>query len=424
MQESKNSVKMVNYVRKFLYLISLSQVTKMPIPTPFYPRTAALSESHEWRDWSGYLAASLYEPTHEREYYAIRNSAALIDASPLFKYEIRGLDAERLVNRIFTRDVSRCAVGQVMYSSWCDDEGKVIDDGTISRLDGDHFRITSADPNLAWFRDCAYGMDVQITDVSIELATLALQGPKSRQILQEVVRHVDLESLHYYRWARGFAGGIPLQISRTGYTGDLGYELWISPDNAERIWDLLMAAGEGFGITPAGMLALDIARIEAGLVLIQVDYVSTRAALIESQKSTPYEINLGWSVNLEKPSFVGRSSLINESRRAKRRYLTGLEVDWEDLERLYGRYGLAPQLAGRASRSAVPIYSKGNQVGQMTSHTFSPVLKKYIGIGTIEDPRTGMGDRVEVEVTIEHIRHKASAQLVKLPFFDPPRKRA
>ena len=396
----------------------------MPIPSPFHPRTSALMESHEWRDWSGYLAASLYEPLHDREYYAIRSSAALIDVSPLFKYEIRGPDAERLVDRIITRDANRCAVGQVLYTPWCDDDGKVIDDGTVTRLATDRFRVTSADPNLAWFQDCAWGMQVEIQDVSAELAALALQGPNARVILQQVIQGIDLQGLKFYRAAPACLGDLPLYVSRTGYTGDLGYELWVAPEGALILWDALIEHGEGYGITPAGMLALDLARIEAGLVMIQVDYISTRHALIEEQKSSPFEIGLSWAVDMKKKSFVGKRSLQAELARGFTWRLVGVEVDWNSLENIYAQFDLTPRLAGRASRVAAPVYQGGEQIGQMTSHAFSPLLKKYLGIASIKSQHASYGARVSVEVTVEYTRQKAQATLVALPFYNPPRKRA
>jgi aminomethyltransferase len=402
----------------------------MPIPTPFHSRTSPLCKSHEWRGWSGYLAAAMYEPVHEYEYYAIRNSAAMIDVSPLFKYEIRGPDAERLVNRIMTRDVAKCAVGQVMYSPWCDDDGKVIDDGTISRLTPDAFRVTAADPSLVWFQDCGYGMQVEVVDVSNELAALALQGPNARKILKEIVTGIDLDALRYYHFGQGSAAGLPVTISRTGYTGDLGYELWVAPQDAGPLWDRLMEAGRGYGIAPAGMVALDIARIEAGLLLIEIDYISSRKALIESQKSSPFEIGLGWTVDLDKQGFVGRQALLAEKRQGTSKWRwVGFEVIWESLEGLYASEGLAPQVAGRASRSPVPVYQDGRQVGQVTSHTFSPILKKYIGLGTVQKPYAVPGnqakaDQVGMEFTIEYVRRQAQARIVKTPFFNPARKRA
>lgn len=395
----------------------------MPIPTPFHTRTAALCQSHEWRNWVGYLVAGTYEPTHEREYYAVRNSAALFDISPLFKYEISGPDALRLVNRIMTRNIAKCAVGQVMYSPWCDEAGKVIDDGTISRLAENRFRLTAADPNLRWFQDCGFGLDVNVIDVTTHLAALALQGPNARKILKTVARGVDLDQLKYFRLAEATADGFPLTITRTGYTGDLGYELWVAPEHAERLWDLLMDHGHGYGITPAGLVALDIARIEAGLLLIEVDYISAHKALIEAQKSSPFEIGLGWTVALDKGDFVGRKALLAERERGSKWQFVGLDIHWDSLEKLFGAVDLPPLVAGRASRLPVPVYKNGLQIGQITSRTFSPLLKKYIGIGAVKSQYAALGSQVEVEITVEYSRQTGTATIVKTPFFDPERKR-
>jgi len=396
----------------------------MPIPSPFHTRTAPLNESYEWRNWSGYLSASLYEPTHEREYFAIRNAAALIDVSPLYKYEFHGPDALRALNRIMTRDIARCAVGQVMYSAWCDDGGAVIDDGTVARLASDHFRITAAEPNLVWFQDCAFGMQVEIRDVSVELAALAVQGPNARAILSQVASGVDLQSLKYYRLADGQIGNLPVTVSRTGYTGDLGYELWVASQQAGQVWDTVYAAGEPYGAQAVGIVALDIARIEAGLIMLGVDYISARKALIPAQRSSPFEIGLQWAVDLDKPNFIGRRALAAEKQSGSKWKFVGLEVRWESLEEVYEHYGLAPTLAGRASRAAVPVYQSGRQVGQMTSYTFSPILKKYIAIGTIENAVASSGQAVQMEITVEYVRHQAAAAIVKPPFFNPARKRA
>jgi glycine cleavage system T protein (aminomethyltransferase) len=396
----------------------------MPIPSPFHTRTAPLSLNQEWRNWAGYLAAATYENSHEREYFAIRNSVAIIDVSPLYKYEISGQGALRAVNRIMTRDFERCPVGQVRYTPWCDDDGKVLDDGTVARLAGDRFRITAAEANLAWFQDCTFGLDAEVQDVSERLASLAVQGPFARQLLKEVVRGIDLDSLKYYHLAEGTLNRVSLTISRTGYTGDLGYELWFAPEFALEIWDVLMERGQRFGILPAGMVALDIARIEAGLIMLQVDYISARKALIEVQKSSPYELGLGWAVNLEKPTFVGRQALLAEHKRGSPWSLAGLEIDWLSMESEFARVDLVPQVAGRASRSAVPVYQGDRQVGQATSLAFSPILKKYISIATLESPSADPGTPVEVELTVEYVRRRAAARVAKLPFFNPARKRS
>jgi aminomethyltransferase len=396
----------------------------MPIPTPFHSRTSKYCESHEWREWAGYQVASTYEPSHEREYFAIRNAVALIDVSPLYKYEIRGPDATRLVNRIITRDITRCAIGQIFYTPWCDDDGKVIDDGTVAHLDDNFYRITAAESNLAWFQDCGINMDVAVSDVSEDLAVLAVQGPFARHILRGVIQGIDLEELSYYRVRQGIFRDSSAWVSRTGYTGDLGYEIWISPDAAPHLWDMLMDTGEEFGVVPAGLVALDIARIEAGLLMLQVDYISSRKSLVRSQTSSPFELGLGWTVDLQKKHFIGREDLMSESLRGSSWSIVGLEIDWQSLEDEFNRVGLVPQVVGRASRAAVPVYLEKRYIGHATSQAFSPILKKYIAIASLEKRFASIGKKVNLEITVEHVRRIAQARVVKLPFFNPVRKKA
>ena len=395
----------------------------MPIGTPFHPRTSALCESMSWRDWAGYFAVSQYEATHEREYNAIRNAAALIDVSPLFKYRISGRDATRLVDRVVTRDVPKMAVGQVAYTHWCDGDGKVIDDGTVSRLAPDLYRWTAAEPNLRWIRQNAHGLEVAVEDVSDKLAALALQGPTSREILKRCAEG-DVAGLKYFRVMKASVRGIPVEISRTGYTGDLGYELWVGSEQALALWDALMEAGRAYDITPTGMLALDVARIEAGLILLDVDYTSAKKALIPSQKYSPFEIGLGRLVNLKKAPFVGLAALRREAEQGAPRELVGLDVSWSDVERLHDESGLAPQIPLTASRVSVPVFQDGAQVGRASSTTWSPTLKKMIALATVERDAAQPGTPLQVELTVDHRRREAGAVVTKLPFFDPPRKRA
>src|SRR4029078_7828584 len=252
----------------------------MPIGTAFHERTFALCESLNFRDWSGYYAVSSYEPHHEHEYNAIRNASALIDISPLYKYRLTGKDATRLVDRIITRDMRRVTVGQVVYTPWCDERGKVIDDGTVSRLEENVYRWTAADPSLRWFTQNAAGRDVAIEDISESISALALQGPTSGRLLKSLVKDADIANLKYFRVTKATIAGVPVEISRTGYTGDLGYEIWVSSEKALRVWDELMTGGKAFDIHPTGMLALDVARIEASLLLIEIDFNSSKKALI------------------------------------------------------------------------------------------------------------------------------------------------
>jgi aminomethyltransferase len=392
-------------------------------PTPFHPRTATLCQSHAWRRWAGHVVASAYELSHEREYHAIRSAAALLDVSPLYKYLVRGKDAARLLDRVVTRDVARTKTGDVLYTPWCDAAGKVLDDGTVARLGDDRFRVTSAEPNLRWFEDNALGLDVAIEDVSEPVAALALQGPNARAILQSLADR-DVSGLEYFRLTEASLRGVPVTISRTGYTGDLGYEIWLDAKDALPLWDALIEAGTPYGITPAGMLALDVARIEAGLMLLDVDYVPANKALIASQTSTPFELDLGWAVKLDKAQFVGKGALAAEARRGPEWRFVGIEVDWDSFERLHAEVGLAPRVPGMAWRTSVPLYAGGEQAGYATSGGWSPLLKKYIALAHLRSRWAAPGTAVEMEVTVEHRRRRAAARVVKKPFFDPERKRA
>ncbi len=393
----------------------------MPVGTAFHERTLALCESLNYREWSGYYTVSVYEMHHEHEYNAIRNSAALIDISPLFKYRVTGRDATKFVNRVISRDIHKVAVDQVIYCCWCDPEGKVIDDGTITRLGENDYRWTAADPSLRWFRQNALGLDVSIEDISEQVAALALQGPTSGRLLH-MVTDAKIENLKYFRVTRGKIAGVPVDISRTGYTGDLGFEVWMPWKDAVKVWDALIAKGKAFDIHPAGMIALDIARIEAGLILIEVDYISSKKALIESQKYSPAEIGLGKLVDLKKETFVGREALALEAKKGAERALVGLEINWNEVEALYDKLKMAPQVPSMASRVAVPVYRNGRQVGKATSTTWSPTLKKMIALACVSRENSAVGTTLSMEMTVEAVRQSVSAKVVALPFFNPARK--
>jgi aminomethyltransferase len=391
--------------------------------TPLHSRTSPLCQAQNWRRWAGYLAASSYELHHDREYWAIRSAAALFDVSPLFKYEIAGRDAARFLDRVVTRNVPAAQVGQVLYTPWCDEQGKVMDDGTLHRLDEDRFRLTSAEPNLRWLHDNAAGFDVTLEDSSDRIAALSLQGPNARTLLDELTGGA-VADLRFFRLTTASLRGVDVTISRTGYTGDLGYEIWMDAEDAVRVWDVLIDAGRSYGVMPAGILALDVARIEAGLVLIDVDYVPAHRAVIEDRKSSPYELGLGWTVKLEGGSFVGKRALSAEKARGPEWELKGIEVSWESLEDLYGEVGLPPQLPSVAWRTSVPVYSGSTQVGYATSGCWSPILKKYVALAHLRVPHTKSGTRLGMEVTVEHQRRKAEATVVDTPFYDPERKRS
>ncbi len=393
--------------------------------TPFHVRTAPLVQGQTWRRWAGYLVASSYELQHDREYHAIRSSAALIDVSPLFKYHIRGRDAVKLLDRVVTRDVSRAVPGQVLYTPWCDGQGKVLDDGTVSILTPEFLRLTSADPGFRWLWMNSRGLSVDIEDVSESIAALALQGPAARMILEEVTGS-GLEGVAFFRLTNALIRGVPVTISRTGYTGDLGYEIWMDAGHALPVWDALMSVGGVHGLAPAGMMALDVARIEAGLLLLDVDYVSARKALVETQKSLPLELGLDWAVAFSKDAFVGRKALADASAAGVAVNFMGVEIDGESLESLYQEHGLAVSLPTVPWRSSVPIHERGteHQVGYATSGCWSPLLKRCLALAHLEARYADPGRELEIEVSIEHRHRRARCRVKELPFFDPPRKRA
>jgi aminomethyltransferase len=397
--------------------------TSVPVGTAFHERTFPLCHSLNYREWSGYYTVSVYEVHHEHEYNAIRNAAALIDISPLYKYLVTGKDATKLVNRVITRDIRKVSVGQVIYCCWCDEQGKVIDDGTITRLEENKYRWTAADPSLRWFRQNGTNMDVQIEDISEKVAALALQGPTSGKLLKSVAE-ADIADLKYFRVTHGKIAGVPVDISRTGYTGDLGYEIWVPWNHAVKVWDAVMETGKRFDIHAAGMLALDVARVEAGLLLIEVDYSSSKKALIPSQKYSPYELGFGKMVHLNKENFIGKAALERDQKQGVARQFVGLEIDWTEVEARYEKFGLTPAAPSQASRVAVPVYCGEKQVGKATSATWSPVLKKMIALASIETSHSKLGTRLQMEITIEAIRQKVTAKIVKMPFFNPARKTA
>jgi len=401
--------------------------------TPFHDRTSKLCLPQNWRRWAGYLVVGSYDLTLDREYWAIRNAAALIDVTPLMKYIIRGKDACRLLNRVVTRDMDKLKVGQVYYTGWCDDEGKMIDDGTISRLDETTYRMTSADPSLRWLSMNAVGLDVEITEVTDDVAALSFQGPNSRKILNKVTDK-PVDELKYFRLMKNRICGRDVTVSRTGYTGDLGYEIWMDAKDALAIWDALMDAGAEYGIAPVGILAMDMARVEAGLFMIEVDYTSTNHAWIEPQKSSPFELGLDWTVALDKQGyFVGRRALERDAELARQEgsawKMMGLEVEWEGMERLFKEVGLPPQIPGMAVRGSLPIFVGNVQVGYASTSTWSPLLKKYIARAHLQKPYyeipkgSEVGTNVRLEITVEHHRQHALARVVKLPFYEPEWKK-
>jgi len=394
------------------------------IGTPFHPRAAALNRKMQWREWSGYFASSAYADAHDIEYNAIREAAGVIDVSPLYKYRLTGPDAIRLADRVITRDATRLKVGQVYYTPWCDEHGKVIDDGTIHRVGERELRWTAADPQYRWLVQNAVGLNVKVEDVTEQVAALAVQGPLSRVVV-EAATGEGLADLRYFRRTSATIAGIDIDISRTGYTGDLGYELWIPASDAEAVWDALFEAGKAYALRPAGMLALDVVRLEAGLILIEADYTSARHAMNPEQHYSPFELGLGRLVSFDKADYVGRRALRAEQERGgPARRLVGLVLDWYGIEGLYDAQDLPPSISSSVDRSPVPVFADGRAVGKATSHGWSPMLKQAIALASVPARYGRVGSRLQVEWTVEGHRGRVNATVVELPFLDLDRKRA
>jgi aminomethyltransferase len=396
----------------------------MPIPTPFHPRTSALCRSLRWKDWAGYHAVCAFDPYHDREYYAFRHAAGLIDVTPLFKYDIVGPDAAEFLTRVMSRDIRKLKPGRVTYCCWCDDDGKLLDDGTVWRFDDGRYRATAAEPSLAWFHRNARGFDVTITDVTDTIAALSLQGPFSRDVLKQVC-DADLDAMRFFGLAECTIDGFDAVVTRTGYSGDLGYEIWVPNERALELWDALVNAGGPYGLLPAGLDAYDMCRVEAGFIMNGVDYYSANHCLIDARKSTPYETDLGWTVQLDREPFNGQDALRAEKERGPTYMFVGLEIDWDEYEAVFAAHGLPPEVPCGAWRTAVPVYSVGGrQVGRANSGSWSPLLKKNLALATVEADFGDVDHQVNIEVTAEWERRQVRAVVRQKPFFDPPRKRS
>jgi len=394
------------------------------VPTAFFPRQEALNTKMAWGEWSGYFSVPVYADFHDIEYSAIREAAAVIDVSPLYKYVVSGPDAQRLLDRVMTRDMTKLRVDRVFYSPWCDEEGKVLDDGTIARLDDSTYRITAADPSYRWFVLNATGLDVEIDDVSDRTAALALQGRLSREVLQDATRQ-DWTDLKYFGRRASEIGGVAVDVTRTGYTGDRGYELWMAADEALPVWDELFEVGERYGIFPVGIDAMDVARVEAGLILIEAEYTSARHAVAPEQQYSPFELGFESLVDLDKATvFTGRRALrAEQAAGGPDRRLVGLELDWSGIEGMFAKHGQAPAISPFVHRAPVPVYKEGKQVGRATSITWGTTIKKMVGFGSIDRKHSKAGTRLSVEWSVEGERGKVAATVVPLPFLELERKR-
>jgi aminomethyltransferase len=396
----------------------------MTLETPFHPRTAELNQARRWRKWSGFFIADSYFPAHDLEYHAIRFSAALFDVTPMCKYRITGPDAAKLVDRVITRRVDRIKPMRAIYTPWCDHDGRVLDDGTVALLaDGSYF-WTAAEPQHGWLEAAGEGLNVTIEDMTEKLCALSLQGPHARDVLSAAVGR-DMSDLPFFGRADVTIGGTAVGISRTGYSGDLGYELWMPFDEALPVWDALIKSGEDYTLRVAGMEALDVARLEAGLIMAGVDYHSSRTARHPSLAISPYEIGMDRLVDLDKPAFIGKRALMDEvAAGGPATRLVGLELDLNVFEAAYLDLGYPIEHPLRAWRHVTPLMRKGETIGRATSGTFSPLLKRSIALGFLPTKHAEVGSTVSIEWQIEETRQTIPATVVPLPFLDLPRKRS
>ncbi len=395
----------------------------MAIPSPFHEKTSALCTSLKWKEWAGYYAVERYQFNHDQEYFAFRESAGLLDVSPLFKYEIRGKDALKLMNRVLCRDVGRMKDNQVAYSCWTDERGKVLDDGTVARFSPERFRLFSAHPSYYWLLQNAQRLDVEVQDITVQTGALALQGPRSRAILSQLA---DVDKLRYFHQIQTKVDGFDVVISRTGYTGDLGYELWVEAEHANKLYDAVWAAGKDYNILPAGILALDMVRVEAGFIMVDVDFRSCTYCVTDDQMSTPYEIGLGWTVHMDKGPFIGKAALEKEKRQGSAWSLVGLDISLEELEKLFDARALPLDLPCATWRGVVPLFDSltNRQVGYATSGVWSPLLKRYIALATVQSRYAKLGTVMKMEALIDTDRRHVSARVVQKPFLDPARKKS
>ena len=395
--------------------------------TPFHERTAALNETGLWEHWANHLAAVRYQMSEKFEYFAIRNSAGLFDTSPLFKYRITGSDAERFLAGVLARDIRTCQPGHAQYTAWCDDRGFVVEDGVILRTGPSEYLLTAAEPNLAYFEGLVGRRDVAIEEVTDQWGVLSIQGPRSRALLGTLTP--DVADLPYFGLVKTKIAKVPVTISRTGYTGDLGYEIWVSAGDALKVWDAVWATSRGQGVIPFGMTALYMARIEAGLVLLDVDFHSSRYAWTDSDRTTPIELGLGWmfrGLDGDDREFIGRDAIVRELRDKTSRWkLSGLVVDWKDYDRIYGAAGLVPPKDHTPVQDEYYVYDDElNQLGYATSQMYSPMLQRHIALARVPLDRSAPGSRVKLELAVSHRYEYFDAHVARTPLFNPERRTA
>ncbi|MEJ8570151.1 aminomethyltransferase family protein [Microbaculum marinum] len=380
--------------------------------TPFHPRLEALSRTKAWYNWGGYQVASVLR-SEENEYFAIRNATALFDVTPMVKYRIEGPDAEAFCDRLTLRDVAKLKSGRVQYTCWCDDEGKVLDDGTLFRFSETEFRLCCQERHLNWLLDSAIGYDVAVAEVTEDIAGLAVQGPTSCTVLQEA-GFDGIETMKPFDIRRFTAGGIEVTVSRTGFTGDLGYEAFVAAGDALALWDLLWEAGRLYGITAIGYTALNLARLEAGFIVTNSDFIAAETAVRPNRRRSPFEIGLDWMVALDKPRhFNGRRALRAEKANGtSRRVLVGLDIE------------------GNVPAEHSLVYHRGKkEIGHITAAAWSPTTKRNIALASLERPYgVSVTDDMWVEIyalrELTYQKMMVRARIVERPFFANPRRTA
>ena len=395
----------------------------MPIPSPLHSRTQNLCDSYFWKDWAGYYAVKSYGTSHEREYYAFRHGSGIIDLSPLFKYKIKGPGAKDYLNQLLTRSMDTLKVGRIGYTCWCDDHGHMIDDGTVMNMGDDCYYLTAAIPSMGWLSRYDRGYDVEITDISEDFAIIGVQGPTSRDLLKQAC-DAPLDDQRFFSFVDCNLDTNKVILSRTGYTGDLGYEIWVNKQQATQVWDSLFKVAPNYGGIACGLDALDVTRIEAGFIMNGVDYHSAHHCPIEARKSTPYEAGLGWTVHLKKEFFNGHEALRKQKADGgPKEVLVAIEYDWNELEFQFRKLGLPPEICNAAWRTSIPLYDTMNkQIGYCSSGTWSPLLKKNIALATIKKKFAKPGTKIKIELTVEHKRKVISAYVRKNPMLDLERK--
>ncbi len=382
------------------------------LESPFYPRLKALDTVNEWHQWKGYTTPNeLY--CGDTEYFAIRNATAVFDLTPMTKYRITGPDAEAYLNRLVTRDMAKVAPGRVAYAVWCDGQGQVLDDGTIFHLREGEYRLCSQERHFAWLQQATLGFDVDVRHETEEIAALAVQGPTCYTVLEKL-GFAGLGDLKPFGLMHTDFEGAELMISRTGFTGDLGYELWIEPGKALALWDALFEAGKIHGIRAIGTHALEMSRVEAGYIAAFQEFLPADETVRSGRSRSPFELGLGWLVDFKKPNFNGRRALAEEKRRGSNWQLVKLDIE-----------GNKP-----AHNSYIFAREKRNKdnIGFITSAMWSPVCKKNIALGTVRAPHGKTGDTVWVEIYYQREMHwnrmMAEAQVVDKPFWFPARRSA